>query len=185
MSAIIDWILKFNNKLVLSMLISWFATNVTEPLKEILFVGIEDAGYYWVHECRKIPFRELPRYIRDAQAELLPYKNLPDTDIVWRYSQEDNVPYVDFMAFGWKYLYEQQVGLAWDWQKAEYSRKYIEVSRRIKMYDLMDDMKRPYVYLYRKRIKLMELKEQLGADNYDKLVLPPVVPVEYVSKPDK
>jgi hypothetical protein len=49
----------------------------------------------------------------------------------------------------------------------------------------MDDMKRPYIYLYSKRIKLSKLKELLEVKNYEKIVLPPIVPPEYMPKLDK
>jgi len=49
----------------------------------------------------------------------------------------------------------------------------------------MDDMKRPYIYLYTKRIKLSQLKELLEADNYENIVLPPIVPPEYMPKLNK
>ena len=185
MSMLVDWIFKFNNKLVLSMLISWFTTNVTEPIKEIIFVAIEDSGYYWVHECRKIPFIELSKYIRDAKSELLPHQDLPTTDDVWRYCQEDTVPYVGFITYGWKYLKQNQVNFGWCWQKEAYAIKHAEITKRIKMYNIMDDMKRPYVYLYIKRIKLSQLKELLEADDYENIVLPPIVPPEYMPKLDR
>jgi len=49
----------------------------------------------------------------------------------------------------------------------------------------MDDMKRPYIYLYTKRIKLSQLKELLEADSYENIVLPPIVPPEYMPKSDR
>jgi hypothetical protein len=167
------------------MLISWFTTNVTEPIKEIIFAAIEDNGYYWAHECRKIPFRELPKYIRDAKSELLPHKDLPTTDHVWLYCQEDRVPYIDFITYGWNYLKKNEVKFGWDWQKEAYAIKHAEITKRIKMYNLMDDMKRPYIYLYTKRIKLSQLKELLEADSYENIVLPPIVPPEYMPKSDR
>jgi hypothetical protein len=185
MNMLFGWLVKFNNKLVLSMLISWFTANVTEPIKEIIFVSIEDSGYYWVHECRKIPFRQLPKYIRDAKSELLPHQDLPTTDDVWRYCQEDNVHYIDFMAYAWNYLKQNEVIFGWSWQKEEYAIRHAEITKRIKMYNLMDDMKRPYIYLYSKRIKLSKLKELLEVKNYEKIVLPPIVPPEYMPKLDK
>ena len=84
-----------------------------------------------------------------------------------------------------KYLKQNEVNFGWDWQREEYAIKHAEITKRIKMYNLMDDMKRPYIYLYSKRIKLSQLKELLEAENYEKFVLPPIVPPEYMPKLDR
>jgi hypothetical protein len=70
--------------------------------------------------------------------------------------------------------------LLWPYQR-EIQIKRAEITIKvIKLYDYMDDLKRGYVPLYLKRIRLCQIREALGLDNYDNIKLPSMPPYEYL-----
>ena len=180
MSFLIDWIIQLNNQLLLAALISFFQNYIQAPVLNHIHGRIEDAGYYTVDECKQFKASEFFIKLRYAKENLSCHLGLPTTDEVWPYTQPDNVPYIAFMEHGNKFIAREKSMLLWPYQR-EIQIKRAEITIKvIKLYDYMDDLKRGYVPLYLKRIRLCQIREALGLDNYDNIKLPSMPPWEYL-----
>lgn len=180
MSFIIDWIIRFNNKLLLTALISFFQNYIQNPVLNHIYGRIEDAGYYTYNECREFKASELFQKLRYAKHNLACFPKLPSTDELWPYTIPDEVPYIAFMQYGYEFIEKEKRFLMWPWQKDIRAQRAAIIKRVIRIYDDMDDLKRSYVPLYMKRIKLWQIKEAMGLDSYDKIKLPSMPPWEYL-----
>lgn len=177
--------------MIVSMVLNWIGDRTWVPMKEFIYQEIENAGIFTVeqaksHYCMASLFRQVTR----ANEVLVVYKNLPD---VWQVKAFDapyrQMPYIELMQYGNDWLKIQEAICSWQGYVGKQRYAYISavVRQRIKLYDLMDDLRRPHIPLYLKRIKLQEVKEMLGVENYEDIppILPPVVPPEFIPNPQR
>jgi hypothetical protein len=167
-------------KWYLYSIFSLFASNLTEPIKNYFYYCVEEQGVLFAFECKKRTLKEIIKEIKEYKEVVLIYQDLPTVDQVWMFCQEDNGMYLEFISYARKYLNKKRFqSYTWE-QKQRYLYEYEVICNNIKMYDLMDDIKRNYVTLGIKRIKLLQLKELGGFKTYEEIKLPHIVPPEFI-----
>lgn len=106
--------------------------------------------------------------------------DLPHYSYVYKYSiyVGENSPYYHNVLFIDQFSFHVENNLRFYgsgpireyWQ---YMQDYIKISRYV--YDKLDDVSRPYIPMWQKRIYLSNIKNRLGHDDYENLnCLPPV-----------
>ena len=173
-------------KMLLSMALNWIGDRTWVPMKEFFYQEIENAGILTVqqakrHYCLESLFRE----IKKANEVLVIYKDLPDTCLVCAFDEPNReMPFIDLMQYGNDWIRNQgsryHLMSYLERKRFEYMRQV--VNQRIRLYDLMDDIRRSYIPLYLKRIKLQEIKDIIGVEKYEDIprILPPVIPPEFI-----
>lgn len=169
------------------MVFSWLHEKTVKPVEDYIFLNIENEGYLFVHECKERKYSTIIEEIRKAkQINTFFGNDLPTVDeTFYYYNKWENEPAIALMLYGSKYLGEKgRTAFTYgDKIRYEYEKKIID--NNIKIYDLVDDVKRKTNLLYEKRIKLYQIKELTGEKDYKDIKLPHVVPPEFIPYPEK
>lgn len=173
-------------RMFLSMVLNWIGDRTWVPMKEFFYQEIENAGILTVeqaksHYCLASLFRE----IKKANEVLVIYKDLPDTFLVFCFDEPNRgMPFIQLMQYGSDWIRNQgsSYHLMSYLERKRFEYMYQVVNQRIHLYDLMDDIRRSYVPLYLKRIKLQKIRDIIGVEKYEDIprILPPVVPPEFI-----
>lgn len=172
-----DWAIRF----ILSFIFAWVCDRTVTPARDFIFLQLENNGYFFVGECKKMSWKELINKTIDAKNVLVIYKELPTTDHVFYYAKRDDYcPYLRLMHYGAEYLLKLENSSMSFNNPEEYQRRKEILKKNLRIYDLMDDLRREYIELYRKRVKLMELKELTGSKDYYDIKVPHIVPPDFI-----
>lgn len=172
-----DWAIK----MILALIFTWICDHTAKPLLNFFYVRLEDEGYFFVDECKRMTWGQLITRCIEAKAVLKLHNDLPTTDHVFYYANRDDyTPYLQLMHHGADYLVKLDQSRLYFTNREEYIRRRTVIRINMKIYDGMDDLRRQYVDLYKKRIKLAELKELTNSEDYYKLKIPQIVPPDFV-----
>lgn len=161
-----EWMNKFKkNKLFHRFVISQAFISELHYPKDLTI----DDNYLW-----KISFA-----IRQIKGEqLASYVEVTRWDT--NYNAQNPNYYAEAMEFNRKYekflLSEMEKGYPYNitFQESLNETRYIH-----KIYDILDDINRPQMYLYQKRMRCIRLKYLLGDEAYEAGFIPPCVPIWY------
>ena len=175
-----NWIRDRITKLILSLFFSWVYDNSIKPITDIFYGQLENEGFFFVAQAKRMGIKEIVQRTIEAKDIFVLYKDLPTTDHVMYYEvRDDYTPYLKLMHIGACYLHQKEKSATSFLAKQEYLRQKEVIDINMKIYDLMDDLRRPYIWLYTRRIKLAQLKELTGSDDYYNIKIPPIIPPEF------
>lgn len=145
-----------------------------------LYMHIENLGYYTYKESKNMTFSEFAEKIRTAHDATSNETDLPTTDEIFPYLKGNGTPHLQLINYANRWLEKEQEKIDGYLRKITYLKMEEIIKNRIKAYDTMDDISRLLYPLYIKRIKLKNIKELIGAESYDNITLPPIVPPEFI-----
>lgn len=177
-------------KILLYMIINWISNHTWIPVKNTFFQHLENQGILTTEYAQKCSLKEILHSIKENHSLELLHKNLPETYHVQMFDEPyRHLPYMEIIYYASNWIHKQSNNTnTLTHEQKIYQQYMIEtVKERIKLYDLMDDVKRPYVTLYLKRAKLKMAKDILGVEKYEDIpkILPPIIPPEFLPNPYK
>ncbi len=171
-------------KLLLCLVLNWVYDHTVKPIKHYICVRLEDEGILMYNHSISMPFTRVISTLKNANESLKLHKDLPTTDETMLYFNEYGIRFhMELIYFASEWL-NQQEKLIYNWESRQnFLLMQSEIKKRMKIHDLFDDLERPYIHLYIKRIKLCQIKELLGAKSYENLKAPHIIPPEFIPDP--
>jgi len=172
-------------RLLLSIVFTWISDRTWVPIKEFLYSELEIQGILTVQQAKEYSLKSIINAIKEERLMVKLHGELPPSWEIFPFDEPyRNVPYWELMCIGNSWINKKAEGyiMMSYWEKRQFEYQHAVVKERVRLYDLMDDIKRPYVALYIKRVKFKQAKEILGVEKVDDFpkILPPIVPVEFM-----
>jgi len=175
-----DNLLKYLTKYLIQSFIVFILQHTYYAALDKLYLHIENLGYYTCKESKNMTFSEFAEKIRTAHDTTSNETDLPTTDEIFPYLKGNGTPHLELINYANRWLEIEQEKIDGYLRKITYLKMEEIIKYRIKAYDTMDDISRLLYPLYIKRIKLKNIKELIGAESYDNIILPPIVPPEFI-----
>lgn len=154
---------------------------LVQPAKNFFYERLEFFGILDVVQAKKMNRVYLIHCLRESFKALKNESSLPDNyDIIYHAEKNKDMPLNELIWWARAWIIDESKNHFRNQQ--DLNSAIQEIMLRIEAYDLMDDIRREFIPLYLKRIKLKKIKTILNANSYEKIELPPIIPPEYIKE---